>query len=257
MTVAKKLNPQDLPRDQYVVFENDFSTGFEGWNGLLASGKNHYPSLHTASLQGPHSLCVDTYGGVANVEASASKRMGAFEGIWTITTRIAWNVHTTSGPEQNALDKIRIGLDWQRGVNRRWYEIQYLHYSEGTSSLYPRWRTTNGSAATTEVITDLSEASQGDGNGYELGYNQINKFDFHTIKIEFRTSTDTSVAKWHGIEVNGVSADLSNHDATGTQAVADEFDNGANLLFFCENRPTNANADPYLLVDYVRVEWSK
>lgn len=238
--------------DTYVLFENDFSTGMEGWGGLLASGMNYYPSLHSASLTGPHSLVIDTRGGTQNVEASASKRLPAFEGLWIIKARIAWNTHTTT-VGTNALDKLRIALDWQRGTDRRWWELQYLHYSEGTSSHYPRWRVSNGNAGTMNLITELSEASAGDGNGYELGYNAINKFDFHDI--ELRLTAHATRAAWGSIRINDQIVDLRAMDANAVQTAETEFVNGGNLLFLVENRPTEANADPFMLVDYVRVEW--
>jgi hypothetical protein len=253
------INSQHVPvydghqKEEYVLFENDFSAGLEGWSGLLDTGINYYPGLHTASLTGPFSMLVDTRGGAANVEAVASKRMAAYRGVWKINFRIAWNA-SLGGVGNNSLDKWRMSLDWQGGddgVSRKWFELQYLHYSEGTSSNFIRWRLSDGNAASMNTITEISETTALDGTGLEMGFNQINKYDFFDIELRFIANAEDS--KWLTLKINGKSYDISSYDLSNIQTAAGDFDNGANLLFYCENRASNSSADPYLLVDYVRV----
>lgn len=233
-----------------VLFDNSFDQGLEGWNGLIAAGENFFPSLHPASQNGPWSMCLDTNGGVANVTAYATKRAYARRGIIRWQFRFTWSAEAegvvAAGPEQNGLRYLRFAVDWQRGNevdgDRDWWEIRYRHWDESGAAITPIWEASDASANAYNAIADLA--------GYELGYNQANKYDFHDAEMMF----DTVNKRWISFRLDGRGYDLTSQAVGGVQSGVAEFDNGANFVFACQSRSNNSNSDPFMLVDWTKAE---
>lgn len=229
-----------------LVLDDDFSDGMQGWSGLIAAGRNYYPTLHAGSRTGAHALCIDTRGGQAAVTATASKRLPAFIGKWYIDLWFAWNAKAdAAGPEGNGLEEINFALDWQSGATtRKWFQFDYQHYDEGGSAVDPFFRISNGSANAFNTVTEIG--------AYELGYNQAYKYDYHHLVWSF--VADGSRSRWDKVILDGITYDLSSYQCDQPQAEVEDFDNGANLLVQCQNRTTNSAADPFVLLDSIRVE---
>lgn len=229
-----------------TMFDDRFSDGLEGWTGLVAAGENFYPLLHPASVEGGRSMILDTCGGVQNVTAYATKRSYAYAGIVRWYSRFAWSAEVlgvggSAGPEQNGLRYLRWAVDWQRGNEitgqRHWWEIRYRHYDESGGAITPIWEASDGSANAYNAIAGLA--------GYELGYNQANKYDFHELVITF----DSVRKRWISVALDGKLVDIRHMPGGALQSGVAEFDNGSNFVFGCQNRSNNSSADPFMLVD--------
>lgn len=234
------LRAMGRPR-KYVLFENDFSTGNEGWNGLLDSGDNYYPTLDPHSITGPYSLRLDTMGHTAGVSAIACKRFWAFEGKYHFLFRFAWN-----GDAEGDLRYLRWVLDWQVDTDtRRWIEVKYTHYNQSTNAVLARWEVSDGNVNGMQEITDARI------QGYELGFNAAHKYDFH--EVEFSVTAIDGEYAWDTLRIDNQKVDISGFDLDNTQTAENDFANGSNILMYCTG-VSDETVRPYVLIDYVRAE---
>ena len=239
---------------RYVIFEDDFSTGNQGWNGLLDSGDNYYPVLDPHSLTGPYSLRLDTFNtALTSVSAIACKRFWAFSGIWHVLFRFAW-----SGDDENDLRYLRWVLDWQHETDtRRWIELDYTHWNTSTEAMLARWRVSDGNVNNMQEITAVS-GKRDALSGYELGFNAGGassarnlKPDFH--EVEFSVAVKDNDYHWREVRVDNKRFDISDLSLNGSQTAENDFANGSNVLMYVVNRDDEAS-HPWALLDYVRVE---
>lgn len=228
-----------------VIFHNTFNKSLEGWSGLIDTSENYYPSLHASAMNGEHAMVIDTVGGIVDVDAIASKRFYAYNGKYRLSVRFAWNADQPS-----YLRYLRFVMDWQRGNEstgtRKWVDLRYTHWNETTGAVLARWDISPGNASVFNEITEMS--------GYELGYNQKFKYDYHELIWEWVCDDSINDFRYIRAILDGVEYDLSSLPLTTDQTGVAEFDNGANLLFYCTNRSDNSAADPYLLIDEVLLE---
>lgn len=223
--------------DPRVLFDDDFSDGLQGWGGLRTTGKNFYPSLHPASLRGPHSMILDTSddGSNPSTPVDACKRLWAVQGRVRWRSRFAWNFAATDTLD---LSRLRFIIDWQLGQTRRWLEISYLHNNAG--AVLGQWRVSDGSTNPTNIA----------GLTYILGPNMIYKHDFHEIVIEAELGANP---KWIAVELDDRDrVDLSAYPINSTIVAETDFENGSNFIY--EIVDAGATADPYMLVDTTRAE---
>lgn len=226
------------PRSDGVLFDDDFSAGLQGWSGLLTTGENYYPSLSPVSATGPFSMVLETSGGVRDIHATASKRLYAFPGRVRWWTRFAWNAGRRSD-----LRYVRFVVDWQQGRrDRRWFEVRYTHWNESAGSVLARWDLTNAPALGYTEIPGLS--------GYELGYNMVDKYDFHDIIIEI----DAGANRYVSVQVDQTAIDLTGLGSPSSLTPEGDFANGSNFLFYCHNLATRSESNPKLFVDRTRAE---
>ena len=253
LVVPRRVPYRNLFKNVHeALWSTDFDSGLGGWDGLksgsllLTTAANMYkwPTLTSEqSMSGNLSLKLDAGTGTSNT-AVAVKRGPLYRGRLRFSTYVAWN-----GTGENWLRFLRFALDTQDptaggGTGRWWFELRYTHFDQTAVDVTGTWTVETGTASASVMSSTLLS--------YILPFNEWQKVNWHYLEI----IVDTNAMKYESFTIDNVFTDLSAYAPTKDTALDDfVFDNGFNVLVYCQNRSNTSSANSWAYIDEPSLEW--
>lgn len=225
--------PDDIDRiialyDLRMLFFDDFSKGFQGWQQQHDSNRRTGITLSEEARYGNYSLLLHSRA-AANDEAWCRKGLRLPPGAKKLVIGCQWMGHSST---VNDPAGFKFELDTQRGSSaRRFFSARYLHYSGG---VVDKWQVNTGGAVT---YTDVPGATQ------PFTFNESGKPmpNFMALVIDYEN------LRYERLFANNQEFDLTAFAPTDG-GVLTNFEDGMVAIMVCQNR-SDSNVQGQMFIE--------